>query len=298
MPSAREMRLRIRSVKSIAQVTRALQAVSASKVRKAVRTVSATRPYSEKAWHVLLHLASQPTHNVLHPLLKPREAVKKILVVMISSDRGLSGAYNTNIVKFTLQHFNKVPQEVSYVTVGKKGRDLLLRRRKNVEAEFSGLPATPTFMDVSPIGRIIVDDFLEGKADEVYLVYTRFINMVKQEPVVKKLLPLEVPITAEDNPSTTAAHSSVFEYEPDEAELLDQIVPRFTAVQVYQAILEAQASEHAARMIAMRNATDNAQALSSFLLLEYNNARQQSITNEMLDIASGAEALSTKKEAA
>jgi F-type H+-transporting ATPase subunit gamma len=289
------MRLRIRSVKNIAQVTRALQAVSASKVRKAVRNVSATRPYSDKAWHVLLHLASQPMHGSLHPLLQPRSEVKKILVVMISSDRGLSGAYNTNIVKYTLQRFNKVPQEVRYITVGKKGRDLLLRRRKDVEAEFSGLPAAPSFMDISPIGRIIVEDFLGGKADEVYLVYTRFINMVKQEPVIKKLLPLEVPAQEEEKPGAASVHTSVFEYEPDEAEILNQIVPRFTAIQIYQAVLEAQASEHSARMLAMRNATDNAQALSSVLLLDYNNARQQSITNDMLDIASGAEALSSKK---
>lgn len=295
MPSAREMRLRIRSVKNISQVTRALQAVSASKVRKAIRNVSATRPYSDKAWEVLLHLASQPMHGSLHPLLQPRSEVKKILVVMISSDSGLSGAYNTNIVKYTLQKFGKIPQEVSYITVGKKGRDQLLRRRKDIEAEFSGLPANPAFTDVSPIGRIIVDDFLSKKVDEVYLVYTRFINMVKQEPMMKKLLPLEVPVQEETSHPTSAGTKSVFEYEPDEVELLSTIIPRFTAIQIYQAVLEAQASEHSARMVAMKSATDNAQTLSSMLLLEYNNARQQSITNDMLDIASGAEALSTKE---
>ena len=192
MPSAREMRLRIRSVKNIAQVTRALQAVSASKVRKAIQAVSATRPYAEQAWKILKHLAEQPGHTSLHPLLNPHSKVERILVVLISSDRGLAGAYNTNILRHTLLTMKPFEQPVDYVSVGRKGRDLLLRRSRKVIADFSNLPAAPSFMDVSSIGRLVVNSFLDGQYDEVYLAYTNFYNMVKQVPEIKKLLPLQV----------------------------------------------------------------------------------------------------------
>ncbi len=292
MPSAREMRLRIRSIKNIAQVTRALQAVSASKVRKAVQAVSVTRPYAEQSWKILTHLAAQPGHNSLHPLLNPHPKVEKILVVMVSSDRGLAGAYNSNILRHTLLTFKEYPQVVDYLAVGKKGRDLLLRRGKKVIAEFSNLSPAPTFRDVSPIGRLLVDSFLKYEYDEIYLSFTDFYNMVKQIPDIKKLLPLEVEQHDQIHQFEVKTTSAVYTYEPDQLELLDQIIPRFTALQVYQAILESIASEHAARMVAMRNATDNALELSEILSLEYNKARQQSITNDMLDIAGGAEALS------
>jgi F-type H+-transporting ATPase subunit gamma len=293
MASAREMRLRIRSIKNIVQVTRALQAVSASKVRKAVQAVSATRAYAQQAWKILVHLSEQPGHNALHPLLNPHQNVKNILVILITSDRGLAGAYNTNILRNTLLYFKGFSQNISYITAGKKGRDLLLRRKKSVIAEFSNLPASPSFTDISPIGRMAVDGFLDGTYDEVYLAYTDFITMIHQDPVIKKLLPFE--IQAEKQVSDNlGAHKvqSAFTYEPDQGELLNQIIPRFTALQVYRAVLEAQASEHAARMISMQNATDNAMELTSVLQLAYNKVRQQSITNDMLDIAGGAEALS------
>ena len=294
MASAREFRLRIRSVKNIAQVTRALQAVSASKVRKSMQAVLGTRPYATKAWQVLTHIAGQPGRTNLHPLLMTRAENNNTLVVMISGDRGLAGSYNTNIVRFTLQNFDKRSEPVSYVTIGRKGRDMLIRRRKTILAEFSRLPAAPSFMDVSAIGRLVVDEFLSGSVDRVYLVYTSYINMVKQEPTIKQLLPLELDSgegrVVRFTPAEKAA-SAAYIYEPGEHEILDEIVPRFTALQVYQAILESLASEHAARMVAMKNATDSATELASALQLAYNKARQQSITNEMLDIAGGAEAL-------
>lgn len=295
MPSAREMRLRIRSVKNIAQVTRALQAVSASKVRKAVQAVSATRPYAEQAWKILSHLAEQPGHTSLHPLLNPHAKVERIVVVLISSDRGLAGAYNTNILRHTLLTMKQFEQPVDYIAVGRKGRDLLLRRGKKVVADFSNLPAAPSFMDVSSIGRMAVSSFMDGQYDEVYLAYTNFYNMVKQEPEVKKLLPLVVDDHDHIHDFKVNKTSAVYTYEPDQSEILDQIIPRFTALQVYQAVMESNASEHAARMVAMRNATDNAVELAGILSLDYNKARQQSITNDMLDIAGGAEALAKSK---
>lgn len=294
MPSAREMRLRIRSVKNIAQVTRALQAVSRSYVRRAQQAVLQTRPYSTKAWQVLTHVAGQPGRENIHPLLITRPEVKNVLVVMISGDRGLAGAYNSNILRHTLTHFNAFKMPVSYIAVGRKGRDMLFRRRKKIIAEFSGLPANPTFSDVSAIGRLAVDEFLAGNTDEVYLAFTDFINLASQKTDIKKLLPLEVE-TGEGRVMDfqhVRGNSATYIYEPGQAEILDEIIPRFTALQVYQAILESNASEHAARMIAMKNATDNATELASALMLEYNKARQQAITNEMLDIAGGAEALS------
>lgn len=299
MPSAREMRLRIRSVKNIAQVTKALETVSASKVRRSMLAYTATKPYADRAWKLLVHLARQPGGKGVHPLLKERTEIKNILVVHISSDRGLAGAYNVNILRHTLDHFEDSPTPLSYVAVGNKGRDLLMRRQKRVVADFSDLPPAPTFADVSAIGRLVVDEYLSGKVDQVYIAYTEFVSMLKQIPTVRKLLPLEVIYASEKN-SLNVTHEthSVFTYEPDENQILNQIVPRFTVLQVYRCILSAAASEHAARMIAMRNATDNAQDLIGMLQLEYNNARQQSITNEMLDITSGAEALTKATPAA
>ncbi len=296
MANTREVRLRIRSVKNIAQVTRALQAVSASNVRKAMAAMLRTRPYAMKAWQVLTHIAGQPGRATLHPLLTPREEDHNELVVLVAGDRGLAGAYNSNIVRFTLQKFSSRNIPVSYISVGRKGRDMLIRRRKNVIAEFSHLPAAPSFADVSAIGRLAVDEFLDGKADRVYLVYTDFINMVKQVPTIKQLLPLEIGegegrvVAFEQTKKAAAAYI----YEPGEEEILDEIVPRFTALQVYQAIMESLASEHAARMVAMKNATDSATELASALQLEYNKARQQGITGEILDIVGGVEALATK----
>lgn len=293
MASTREMRLRIRSIKNLAQVTRALETVSASKVRRAIQANQATRPYAEKAWDTLIHLASQPGHRSLHPLLAERETVRKTLVLLISSDRGLAGAYNVNIVRETLHVFNSSPVPVIYVTVGRKGRDMLLRRRKSVLAEFSGLSAAPSFIESAPIGRLVVDEFLRGVVDQVFIAYTEFETMLRQVPVIRRLLPLEVESDREDHQRLKAAipTSGVYEYEPGQAELLNEIIPRFTALQIYQAILSAQASEHAARMVAMRNATDAAKDLISVLQLEYNKVRQTNITNEMLDISGGAEAL-------
>ncbi len=298
MANAREVKQRIRSVKNIAQVTRALQAVSASRVRKAMDAMYNTRPYANKAWQVLTHIAGQPGREVLHPLLKTRDSVESVIVVMVSSDRGLAGPYNANILRATLRAFNQYPATVKYISVGRKGTELLHRQGKEIIADFSGLPAEPTFNDVSPIGRIAVEEFLSGNVDEVFLMYTDFVNMVRQDPVQKKLLPLEyespeglveAEFTQSDGPH------AAYIYEPGETEILDEIIPSFTRLQVFQAVLESFASEHAARMVAMKNATDNATELAGLLQLDYNKARQLSITSDILDIVGGAEALAKSK---
>ena len=222
---------------------------------------------------------------------------KNALVIVMTADRGLAGAYNTNVIRYVLQRFDKYHLPVKYITVGRKGRDLLLRMRKPVLADFSNLPSAPKFSAVSAIGRLAVDDFIKGEVDEVFLVYTDFVNMARQVTNVKKLLPLEIGSgegLVKDFGEHHTGPAAAYEFEPDQKEILDEMIPRFTALQVYQAVLESQASEHAARMIAMRNATDNAKELVSALQLAYNKVRQQAITNDILDIVGGAEALAAK----
>ena len=293
MASAREMRLRIKSVKNISQVTRALEAVSAAKVRKAIQALSATRSYAAKAWQVLHHITHQPGTVNLHPLLTPRTDPKQALVIVMTADRGLAGAYNTNVIRYVLQRFDKYHLPVKYITVGRKGRDLLLRMRKPILADFSNLPSAPKYSAVSAIGRLVVDDFIIGDVDEVFLVYTDFVSMARQVTNVKRLLPLEIhqDQLVTDFEQLHSHPAAAYEFEPDQKEILNEMIPRFTALQIYQAILESQASEHAARMVAMRNATDNAKELVIALQLEYNKVRQQAITNDILDIVGGAEAL-------
>jgi F-type H+-transporting ATPase subunit gamma len=296
MASAREMRLRIKSVKNISQVTRALEAVSAAKVRKAIQALTATRSYATKAWQVLRHITNQPGTGNLHPLLTPRANPQNALVIVMTADRGLAGAYNTNVIRYVLQRFDKYRLPVKYITVGRKGRDLLLRMRKPVLADFSNLPAAPKFTFISAIGRLVVDDFIKGEVDEVFLIYTDFVNMARQVTTMKKLLPLEIENAEQlvQEFEQQAGPTAAYEFEPDQKEILDEMIPRFTALQIYQAILESQASEHAARMVAMRNATENAKELVGALQLAYNKVRQQTITNDILDIVGGAEALAAE----
>lgn len=290
MPSAREMRLRIKSVKDLSQVTRALKTVSASKVRKAVAANAASLPYSQKAWKVLIDLAKQPGHTSLHPLLCERKQIDRVMVIMISSDKGLAGSYNMNVLRNTLEYFDAIEQPVDYICIGKKGRDLLLRRKIRVIADFSELNDPVSFLDISPISRLVVDEFLSGIYDQVYVSFTRFKSMTDQKPEIRKLLPLEVDQRSRTDVNTKSSPASVFTYEPDQKQILDEIIPRFTGIQIFQATLSSQASEHAARTLAMANATDNANELVGVLQLDYNKMRQQTITNDILDIVGGAAA--------
>ncbi len=299
MASAREIKKRIRSVKNISQITRAMEAVSASRVRRAQAKVLASRAYSEKAWEILLnvqHFAAKGTP--LHPLLIERAEVKAAMVVLITADRGLAGAYNTNIVRVAQRFAQRLGKPVKFVTIGRKGRDSLIHAGRNVIAEFSDLPADPTTDDIAPVARLAVDEFLSGSVDQVFIAYTDFINTLTQRPVVLGWLPL-IPYTTEDQVAAeyvkdvpvVSGGAQDYEYEPNAAAILDEIVPRFTELQLYQAVLESQASEHSARMVAMRNASDNATQLTADLTLVYNKARQSAITAEILDIVGGAEAL-------
>jgi F-type H+-transporting ATPase subunit gamma len=298
MPPLREVKNRIKSVKNISQITRALEAVSASRVRRAQARVLASRAYAQKAWEILLNVQKASAGQASHPLLMEREKINKIMIVLITSDRGLAGSYNTNIIRVAQRFGERMGKPIEYVTVGRKGRDTLFREGANIVAEFSDLPAELRISDVAPISRLAIDAFFGGEVDEVLIAYTDFVNMLAQRPVVLPWLPLTTHTEAnrvagefiKDMPQITEGALS-YDYEPSAAALLDEIVPRFTELQLYQALLEAQASEHAARMAAMRNATDNATQLVADLTLDYNKARQAAITNEILDIVGGANAL-------
>lgn len=300
MPTAREVKKRINSVKNIAQITRAMEATSASRVRRAQARVMASRAFAQKAWEILLNVQSAGGKGgpPLHPLLAERETVNKIMIVIITSDRGLAGAFNTNIIRVAQRFAQRLGKPVQYVTVGRKARDAMIRGRENVVADFSDLPAETTISNIAPINRLAIDAFLSGEVDKVFLAYTDFINMLTQRPAVLGWLPL-IPYETDDQVvrefikdvpkvSNTVAD---YEYEPGPEAILEEIVPRFTELQLFQALLESQASEHAARMVAMRNASDNANQLTADYTLIYNKARQAAITNEILDIVGGAEAL-------
>ena len=296
MPTARELRRRIRSVSSIRQITNALEAVSASKVRRAQDAVLATRPYAQRARELLASIASLAGGETRHPLLTGHEEVRNASVLLVSSDRGLAGAFNTNVARAALEFAHdfarKGARPVSFVTIGRKGRDFLYRRGGNIVADFP-VPIRPTLLDTTAATRTLIDSFLNNEADEVYLAYTEFISMSLLQPVVKRLLPLSAEELLPERSTGVSPGNPrpAYEFEPGPQEILDTLLPRLTELQVYQAVLESSASEHTARTIAMRNATDSASELIASYTLVYNKARQQAITNELLDISGGSEAL-------
>lgn len=302
MATERELNKRIRSVKNISQVTSALAAVSAAKVRRAQNQVMATRAYAGKAYEILHNLASQPGVGATgHPLLTVRDQIRSTAVILITGDRGLAGAYNSNIVRRAELFIRALGHPAEVIAVGRKGRDLMIRRGYNVVASFTGLSDAPAFLRVVPIAQIAIDDYLAGKVDQVFIAYTDFINMGTQRPTVKQLLPLR-PLDLKGlalgeyvkHVDLTGVAERVYSYEPEPAALLNSIVPRFTQLQVFQAVLEALASEHSARMLAMNNATDNAGGIVEELVVQRNKARQSTITSQIMDIVGGAEALVKK----
>lgn len=302
MATERELNKRIRSIRNISQVTSALAAVSAAKARKAQHQVQATRAYAGKAYEILINLASQPgVGETGHPLLTSRSPIKNSALILITGDRGLAGAYTANIVSRVEEFIRAIPTPVQVIAVGRKGRDLMIRRGYNVMASFEGIPDEPSILDVTAVARVAIDDFLGGQVDDVFVAYTDFINLVTRIPTAKQLLPL-TPLDLEamavseyvKHVDLAGVAERVYSYEPEPAALLNEIVPRFTELQVYQSILEAKASEHSARMVAMNNATDNAAELIDILVLERNKARQTAITSEILDIVGGAEALARR----
>jgi F-type H+-transporting ATPase subunit gamma len=273
-------------------------------MKRAQDQVLGTRAYAQKAWEVLTHLASQQAvDEAVHPLFQIRP-VNTMGLMLITSDRGLCGAFNHNMIRRALEHIEAAGETtVQLITVGRIGRNLMLRLGQTIVAEFSDLPASPRLIDITPIARVAIDGFLEGQFDLVCLAYTDFITTLTQRPTIKRLLPLqptdlETQAMAEYVEDVRPTMVSEYIYEPDPHAILDEVLPRFTELQVYQAVLESIASEHSARMVAMRNATESAAELVDELTLDFNKARQQAITLEIMDIAGGAEALAQARAAA
>jgi F-type H+-transporting ATPase subunit gamma len=286
LATARVIQRRIRTVRNISQVTRAMQMVAASKMRRAQQTTLSNRAYAEKAYQILTYLAAQPASNkMLHPLLDERTPTRNRLLILITSDRGLCGAYNVNVLRVAFDYLAQVNHPVKIITIGKRGRDAIARAGKNLIAEFTGLSEKPTALQVTPIAKIAIEEFVTQQVDRVDIAYTRFVNVLTQRPQIQQLLPLPQP------PEPPSGAHAVYLYEPDADTILNTLLPRLTELQIYQALLESVASEYAARMVAMQNATNNALELIDHLTLEMNKARQANITKEILDIVGGANAL-------
>lgn len=266
-----------------------MEMIAASNMRRAQAATLASRAYSEKAREVMEYVATEPGRSrMLHPLLEERSQVRAIGIVLYSADRGLAGAYNINIIRKTLEFaapYEREHKNVRLITVGKRGRDLMRRYGKTIVADFSDMGIRPEPAQVGALARTVLDEFLTGSVDEVHLAYTDFVNVLRQVPTITRILPIERAEIKREGPP------QVYLYEPNAEEILAQVLPRFVEVLIYQALLESIASEQAARMVAMRNATDNAKELIESLTLLRNKVRQASITKEILDIVGGAEAL-------
>lgn len=284
MPSLRDIRRRIRSVRNVSQITKAMETVAASRLRRAQERVVASRPYVEALEDILADLAGVTTDGELPPLLVVRP-VERVAMVMVSPNRGLAGPLPGNINRRAALYIaNEAGVPVDIVAVGKKGRDFLGRRGQHLIAEFTDLSDRPAVADILPVASIVIDGYTRGEFDRVVLLYTRFVSMVSQVPEMKQLLPVEPPTGGRSRPAD-------FIYEPSPTAVLNELLPRYVETLIYQAQLESQASFYAAQMVAMRNATDNANDVIGDLTLTYNKVRQAVITKEVAEIASGAEAM-------
>jgi F-type H+-transporting ATPase subunit gamma len=292
MPSLKEIRGRIGSIRNIAQITRAMEMMSASRMKRAQDAIHAARPYSDELRDALSRVAGAVSEEV-DPLLA-RRPVRRIALVVLTTDRGLAGALDSNTVRTVLRWItNRVDSssdeapEVDAVTVGRKGRDGLRRAGIHIAAHFAHLGNRPAFSDVTPVARLVTQDFLDGTFDEIGVAYSTFISTLSQRPEVRTVLPVEQPQMGEEQ----RVSNDEYLFEPSPEAVIHQLLPHFVAVDLYRAVLENNASEESARMVAMRSATDNANELIDDLTLVYNKTRQATITREMIEIASGAEAL-------
>ena len=285
MPSVRDIRRRIRSVENTAKITKAMSMIAASKMRRAQEMALQGRPYSERLRALLSNLAAQKHEEEdLHPLLRRRE-VNNVTVVLITPDRGLTGGLHSKINRAAGQFLLGQSATTRLVTIGRKGRDFMVRTGQEVQAVLTDLGDRPSLLDVTPAASIVIDDYANGRVDAVYMAYADFVNMVVQRPVLQPLLPVV--------PAELRSQDAVgYIYEPTSDAVLSELLPRFVELELYHAVLESVASEQSARMVAMRSATDNANEMVVDLTLEMNKARQETITNELLDIVGGAAAVS------
>lgn len=284
MANLKEIRGRISSISSTMQITRAMKMVSAAKLKKAQDAIVMLRPYSEKLQEIIQNVNSSSDPDQISIYAQKRE-VKRVLFIAVSSNRGLAGAFNSSIVKeLNIQFQNNAQHEIEVLTIGKKAFDAV-RRSRNVYANGSSVYDNLSFEAVSNLTEAVMSSFKEGKFDEVYVIYNKFVNAATQEVNVEQLLPILMPEMEEN------AVEADYIFEPNKSEILDNLIPKSIKTQVFKAVLDSVASEHGARMTAMHKATDNAQSMKNDLVIYYNKARQAAITNEILEIVSGAEAL-------
>jgi F-type H+-transporting ATPase subunit gamma len=284
----RENIRRIRATENMRQITKAMKMVAAANLRRAQTKAEKARPYAEKIREVIVSIA-QGTSGAKHPMLESRP-VRKTGYLVITSERGLAGGYNSNLLRTLLQTLNERHQskdEYVIFAIGRKGRDFLKKRNYPVIDEVTGIPDFPTYEDVQNIAKKAVRFYSEEKYDKLYIVYNQFVNAVIQRPVDKQLLPL----TNNDLQEKPRGPKMTYEYEPSQEELLSVLLPRYAEALVYSALLDAKASEFAARMTAMSNATDNATEMIDTFTLQLNRARQAAITQEIAEIVGGASAL-------
>ncbi|MHB8611835.1 MAG: ATP synthase F1 subunit gamma [Candidatus Dormibacteraceae bacterium] len=286
MPAFRDIVRRIDSIRSTQKITKAMQVVAATRLRRAQAAVQATRPYSEKMLEVLQTVGERAT-EYKHPFLVRREG-KRAVMILVTTDKGLAGAINVNNIRAATRYMNEnYPEGQRYVTIGRKGRDFLLRYRRDVIAEVSGVADRPTVAEVLPAVSVALEEYTKGDTDAVLLCYSKWITTMKQEPTVTVLIPAEIPHREAEGQGPRADYI----YEPDPESVLDGLLPRYVETQVFQAVLENKASEYSAKMIAMQNATNAAGDLIDALTLYANKVRQAGITTELMEIVSGAEAM-------
>lgn len=285
MPSARDIRRRIRTVRNIEQITNAMKMVAAARLRKAQDRVQAARPYALQMQSLMRRIAGA-AGEITHPLLVQREG-NRLAVVLFTSDRGLCGSYNVNLCRLAMSRLSeRAPDEAKLIVFGRKGRDYMRRRGWTPHAYFP-VPSEGTFADVRPVAGMVRALFEQNEVDQVDLVFARFVSPMVQRPAVLRLLPVEPPKPDEEQVSAPANYI----FEPAPAELLSHLLPRYVDTQLFQALLEAVASEHGARMTAMSNATNNASEMIERLTLDLNRARQAGITKELTEIVTGVDAL-------
>ncbi len=286
MPAFRDIVRRIDSIRNTQKITKAMQVVAATRLRKAQAAVQATRPYSEKMLEVLQTVGERAT-EYKHPFLVRRSG-KRAVMILVTTDKGLAGAINVNNIRAATRYMNEHYTEGQrYVTIGRKGRDFLLRYRRDVIAEVSGVSDRPTVVEVLPAISVALEEYTKGNVDAVLLCYSKWISTMKQEPTVTVLIPAEIPRREAEGKGPRADYI----YEPDPESVLDGLLPRYVETQVFQAVLENKASEYSAKMIAMQNATNAAGDLINALTLYANKVRQAGITTELMEIVSGAEAM-------
>ena len=289
--SPRDIRRRIQSTKNIAQITRALQQVATARLRRSQSRASEARPYAERIREVLAGLAGGGgSSEVTHPLLEQRE-VRNVGIIEVTPDRGLCGGLITNINRTVSRLVVEEAHPVRGYALGRRGRDFLHRSGVELAGEEINLGDYPELERILGVARIVIDEYTAGTVDRVQLAYTRYVSTIRQEPTIVQLIPVQPPEQEGDDAAAAATREVQYDYEPEPAVVLNTLLPRYIETQIYRAVLESKASEQAARLVAMRNATDNANELAGDLTLSLNKARQAAITTEISEIAAAAEAL-------